>query len=101
MDVPKPIKATTAPNYEAYRTIDEFFLEIKSEVEKKLPEGPDNFRIGCYRLTEGVDTILDDKVHVLYYRNDVLAVVTETRTAFNNVRFSFFKNLENLTLKNP
>ena len=98
-DVPKYMILNTG-EYEAYETIDGFFDSVRKGVlEMKLQgPGPTSFEIRVRGLHNFAPEIIpsDDKLHMLLYYERVVAVVTETRTEFNHVRYDFFKNLEDL-----
>ncbi len=101
MDLPKSVRRITGPNEDVYRQIDEFFVSIRDElVTRGIENGPDYFKITIKNLGEpqirGYTQASDDMMHLLKYKDRVIAVVSETRTETNWVQFDFFKNLEGL-----
>jgi len=42
----------------------------------------------------------DEYAHLLFYKNNVIAAVIETRTPNNYVHFDFFQNLEGILSNN-
>jgi hypothetical protein len=99
MKLPKSIRAITDNHSEIYRKIDRFFTSIRKElIAKGIPDGPDYFKITIKNLCEPSPyaRASDDMMHLLKYRERVIAIVSETRTEANFVQFDFFKNLEGL-----
>ena len=96
MKVPKSVLVNTGEQEKAYRQINNFFDFIKKEIEGKIhiPQRPSRFEIRVNNLY--MQTPLDDTIHMLLYKQRVVACVTETRTEMNYIQFDFFKNLENL-----
>lgn len=84
---------------DVYKKIDEFFEKVKNEIGIKK-DRPSEFEIRlCCPIGKTAEyeiVTLEDKLHMLLYREKVVAVVTETRNSFNYVQFDFFKNLEDL-----
>lgn len=96
MKTPKSIIVNTGDQNPVYETIDRFFESVQKEVER-IPKGPYFERRirGMYRTSEVASeaTPLDDCVHMLLYKDRVIAHVLEIRTEENYIHFSFFKNL--------
>ena len=99
MDLPKSIRANTDDHSKIYGDISKFFIPIRDELVKKgIENGPNYFEITIKSLGEPLKPYreLDGMMHILKYKNRVIAVVSETRTETNFVQFDFFKNLEGL-----
>jgi hypothetical protein len=98
MEVPKPITVNTGEQGEVYRNIERFFLEVKSEIEKKVKEeeGPTKFRIenkNLCKIVAGNSLASNEFAHMLCYRERVVAAVFETRTPWNYIHFDYFMNI--------
>lgn len=93
---PEKIHVNTGESEVAYQTIDEFFISIKEEIQERIPSYEHNFEIRVENACKEGDIPTDDVIHMLRYRDKVVAVVTETRTEFNRVQFDFFQNLEGI-----
>ena len=99
---------TTGEQNRGYELIDEYFERIQRAIDSRfdnLLKQNENLLVHPHfeRRVVGVrplspDTLLreDDSIHMLLYKDKVVAVVTEQRNGFNNVQFSFFDNLEDL-----
>lgn len=97
MDTPKPVLVNTGEQEPVYGQIDDFFKSIEAEIEAIRGKGPFFVRRikGLYEPgAQDLSELSDDYIHMLLYDDRVLACVTELRTAFNRVHFTFFKNLE-------
>ena len=96
MEIPHSITVTTGDQHIAYARIEGFFIGTRADIlEQGYPDGP-HFESSVRGLSHENGQLTDDKVHLFLYRGAVAATVLETRTELNNVRFDFFKNLENL-----
>ena len=89
----------TAPNEDVYGKIDEFFEGTEKEIGVR--DGPSEFERKIYGLCEPFDSTeparrMDGNTQILLYKGRVVALVIETRTEFNYVEFTFFKNLEDI-----
>ena len=102
MKIPASITVNTGEDIEVEvrKTIDDFFRETKSEIKKQInmQEGPSPFRIEIKNLysiaPEPVQS--DNYVHMLFYKQRVVATVLETRTDMNFVHFDYFLNIPKL-----
>ena len=94
VDVPKTVIVNTGDQHLVQGTIDQFFLEIKKEIERaeKLTAGPSPFEIKSGEISYSPGVESNDRITNLYYLGTVAAGVLETRTEFNHVQFTFFKN---------
>ncbi|MBU0929680.1 MAG: hypothetical protein KJ623_01255 [Nanoarchaeota archaeon] len=98
--VPNPITLNTDYHGEISKIIDDFFIETKEFVEEYY-EAPkwDVPKIG-WQIRSGeiaYDTvqITNDRITYLTYRDMfILASVLETRTEFNYVHYTFFRDLD-------
>lgn len=79
-----------------YKKIDEFFEEVKNSIGDR--DGPSFFEIRRKTLCRDEDQgATDDYVHFLLYKEQPVASVLEVRDDRNWIRFTFFKNLEDIT----
>ena len=69
----------------------EEFEKRKKEAEEKQAEGLSELEIKLENHCQGVSTPLENKTHMLLYKQRVMAVVTETRNENNYIQFDFFK----------
>lgn len=100
--VPKPVRVITGDQNIMQKTIDNFFKSTRDYIlrtENVLPMDFEFKAKGPYSNNESSgSTPLDDRVSMLLYREVPVAVVTETRTEFNNVQYCFFLNLDNISV---
>ncbi len=101
MEVPNPITVNTGEDKEVHETMDRFFLEVESEIEKKvsIEKGPSKFRLDVLnlcKLKSGDPLASDEFAHMLFYEERVVAVVLETRTDSNYIHFDYFFNSKSL-----
>jgi hypothetical protein len=94
--VPNSIQVNTGEQEKVSKTIDDFFLETKAFVEKRYNVQQSEFKIKSGELAYNSAQITSDRITYLAYRDMILASVFETRTEFNYVRYTFFRNLESL-----
>jgi hypothetical protein len=105
MKIPDSITINTGEQRKIYGSIEKFFLETKSEIEKKVgvKNAPAKFRIDIVnlcKLTPATPPLESDEfAHRLYYQERVVAVVFETRTGWNYIHFDYFQNLEGILNK--
>ena len=104
MKTPKSMIYNTGEEQPAREKIMEFFLGIADEIEPKKDVQKHHFNIKRSLIYGSKTQVPVEGVHMLFYEQKfeqkVVAVVTETRTPFNYVRFDFFQNLENV-IENP
>lgn len=72
------------------KTIDSFFLETKEFIGKRYEVQESLFRIESGGIAYRQSQITNDRITYFCYKDSVLASVLETRTEFNNIRFTFF-----------
>jgi hypothetical protein len=94
MKIPKSITVNTGEDAEVRKNIERFLLEAKSEIEKRVgtENSPSRFRTDVKQLCKivvGNPLPSDELVHMLYYRERVVAVVFETRTDSNYIHFDY------------
>ncbi|MGA2130020.1 MAG: hypothetical protein ABSG05_00165 [Candidatus Pacearchaeota archaeon] len=92
----KPLETVivnTGDQHKVQRKIDKFFSELVEFLERN--DGADSrfFEIKSGNIAYGGRQVTDDRVTCLFYRDTVMACVTETRTEFNYVSYSFFRNI--------
>lgn len=106
----REITVITGEQDRVYKTIGEFF----NYVQRRIDAAKDNLlaencsllrhphferRVrGTRPLESQPDALIrpDDAVHMLFYKDKVVAVVTESRDDHNYVQFSFFDHLEEM-----
>ncbi len=100
MKIPDTVTVNTGEDSEVRETIDKFFEEVKSEIEKRvcIKESPSKFRLDIANLCESAPTPKqsDNYVHLLFYKERVVAAVFETRTEKNYMHFDYFFNISKL-----
>ncbi|MBI2669405.1 hypothetical protein HYX14_06200 [Candidatus Woesearchaeota archaeon] len=92
--VPNPIIVNTGEQHRVSKTIDDFFLETRDFIQERYNVQEPEFEIKSGELAYHSTQITDDRITYLSYRDMILASVFETRTEFNYVRYTFFRNLE-------
>jgi hypothetical protein len=92
--IPNPIRVNTGDQYKVSKTIDDFFVETKVFIEKTYNVKKLGFEIRSGGIAYNNFQVTDDRVTYLSYRDMVLACVFETRTEFNYVQYTFFRNIE-------
>lgn len=85
--VPKPITVITGDQHTVQKTIDDFFYDM-GEFVKKRYSGPSDFQIKSEEIVRGPDR----RTYMVYNGKIILASVLETRTEFNNVRYTFSRH---------
>ena len=93
--IPKSITVITGGQHEVAKTIDDFFLSTRDFLIKKDGANPRYFEIRLEGTYQKPNTYTDNNVHMLMYKEKVIAAVIETRTSFNNVHYDFFRNINN------
>ena len=105
MEIPESIQYITGDQNRGYYQIDDFFKLIIKEHNLPYPHPHIERRIkylwgdetqGC-PLPQGAYS--DEKAHMLFIRQAVVASVIETRTMSNFVQFDFFYNQKTLETK--
>lgn len=92
MKIPDSITVNTGEQNSEYRKIDEFFKTVVKK-EIKLPFNHPHLEkkvMGMWILYNEAKT--DEHVHMLLYKERVVALVLETRTDANYVHFDYFFN---------
>ncbi len=100
--IPKSITYQTGCQGRGYEQIDEFFNQIAKEKIKLPINHPHVERriMSMYKymhdnqLPQGAYSF--DNAHLLFYKDNIVATVIETRTPYNDVHFDFFYNPETL-----
>lgn len=94
--IPESVTVNTGEEGPVHQTIDRFFQETAEIVKGKYCAHTFDFQIKCGCVAVASDYVIDDAVHYLLYRQQVIACVMETRTEFNYVHYDFFRNLDDL-----
>lgn len=94
--IPETATVNTGDGGRVHRTIDDFFSDTIESLEKD--EGADRrfFEVKSGNITKGGNMmhVTDDRLTYLSYKGYIIACVTETRTEFNYVRYTFFRNTD-------
>ena len=101
---PSSIFASTGEDEEARNTVDNFLNETEEFVKYYLDREEPNFferKIGELAFFDSLhrkgdkfySQVTDNGVTYLTYEGSVLAGVLETRTEFNHIQFTFFRDL--------
>ena len=91
---PNPIRVNTGEQQRVSGTIDCFFSETKEFIEKTYGAQELELEIRSGEVAYNPLQVTDDRITYLSYQDMVLACVFETRTEFNYVQYTFFRNLE-------
>jgi len=100
-DLPKSIRVITGDQHKVQKTIDDFFVSTINYLVDEFGANKRYFEIkleGTYKEPPSMlenKIPLDNRIHMLRYKEGVVAVVLQTRTEFNNVQYDFFRNLKN------
>ena len=95
VEIPKSVMVDTGEQHPIYDQIKCFFDTVRNEVRQVTGSPPIHFERrlrGLYKHAPQ-EVLSDDKIHLLLYRQRVVATVTEIRDDFNRVGFDFFANL--------
>ncbi|MFH1248853.1 MAG: hypothetical protein V1660_01765 [archaeon] len=93
--VPKSITVITGDQHRVRKTIDDFFIETKEHLVGNFGANLMYLEIRLEGTYLKPTAYTDNNVHMLLYKERVIAAVIETRTSFNNVHYDFFRNLSN------
>jgi len=91
--IPNQIIVNIGNQHSVQKTIDDFFLETKEFIEENYDVLGLDFEIKSGEIAYQ-RLISNDRVTYLSYRDMILAGVLETRTEFNYVQYTFFRNIE-------
>src|SRR3972149_1962493 len=101
-NIPKAITVSIEEKSRVSKTIEDFFVETKEFVEQVHGlNNPSYFEVksgnvnsDSLQMKYGTPLHLtNDRVTYLLYKDKVLASVLETRTEFNHVRYTFFRDV--------
>ena len=94
MEVPKCVSRNTGEQVAIVETIDNFFTNTKEYIEEVLFNTMrEDFEIKNPELTYNRIESNDGLAYLLYKEKYIIAGVIETRTAFNNLHYTFFRDL--------
>ncbi|MFH0831872.1 MAG: hypothetical protein V1886_03340 [archaeon] len=93
--IPKSITVITGDQHKVAEIIDNFFIETKDHLLNKFGANPQHLEIRLEGTYQKPNALLENNVHMLLYKEKVIATVIETRTSFNNVHYDFFRNMNN------
>jgi hypothetical protein len=94
--VPGSITVNTGGQERIAQLIDQFMQETVEAVKSLVGAHEHDFRIESGELSDGPSHVTDNRSTYLKYKERVVAVIMETRTELNFVRYDFFRNLEGL-----
>jgi hypothetical protein len=92
--IPNPITVNTGEQEEVTKVIDDFFVETRGFIEKHYRVQRLDWQIKSGELAYHSGQITDDRITYLAYRDSIIASIFETRTEFNRVQYTFFRNLD-------
>ena len=102
MKVPKAVLTEVRPTPEIQKLMDDFFLNAEDYIQTKLMECDDSlFEVKSADFAYGSDSAhglekvnSDNRItYVEFKEKYIIAGMLETRTAFNNLEFTFFRDL--------
>ena len=95
MKVPKSIFRQVSPASDIYKLMQDFFINAKDYVQEKLIEKDYLFKIKSAELAYNPDEVnLVNRITYLEFKEKyVIAGMLETRTRFNDLQFTFFRDL--------
>lgn len=94
-EVPKSIRVNTGDQYKVQRTIDDFFVRTRDRLVEMMGVDKKFFEVQVKGWVASPTTLDAGGAQMLLYKENVVAVVTETRTDFNYCQYDFFLNLDN------
>lgn len=94
---PKPIQVNTGEQETLTEIIDNFFAETRKYFEANHKINPIHWNIESGEIYPLPSIQSNDRATYLLYKDNVVALVLETRTEFNYVRYTFFRELNLLT----
>ncbi len=92
--LPPSIIVNTGEQENVSKTIDDFFVETRDFVRQTYEVYESEFNIRSGELAYNSAQLTDERITYLSYKSMILASVFETRTEFNHVMYTFFRNLE-------
>ena len=94
--IPDAVTVNTGDQHLVRQTIDDFFMDTAEHLKTNygLRPGPNPFIIESGALAYNGLTPGDDRVTYLSFCQKIVATVMETRTDFNHVQYTFFRNLD-------
>ena len=90
---PKPIRAYTGDQEKVSKTIDDFFSETRKFIEAHYVVSPPYWEIKSGTISYG-QRPSNDRITYLKYQDIIFAQVLETRTEFNNIRYTFSRHIK-------
>ena len=96
MKVPKAIFRQVNPTQDVQELMDKFFINTKEYVQNKLEKNVNHlFEIKSAKLTYGPNKVnLDNRITYLEFNEKyIISGMFETRTPFNDLQFTFFRDL--------
>ena len=94
--IPYSVTVNTGDQHLMRPTIDDFFMDTAEHLKTNygLRPGPHPFIIESGEIAYPGLTTSNDRVTYLSFFRKIVATVMETRTSFNHVQYTFFRNLE-------
>jgi hypothetical protein len=99
MNIPKPVTVGPGDQQQVYPTIDKFFDDVHEYLTVKL-----KLRRGMHPYFEKDERMMwidedvgaHEKIKYLKFHDQVIALAIETRTSFNDIRFDYLTNFNDL-----
>ncbi len=99
--VPNSLVVNTGEQHEISKTIDDFFVGTKEFIQETYKVQELDFQIKSGELAYHSSQITSDRITYLSYKDIIFASVIETRSEFNHIRYTFFKNMNDLKNLTP
>lgn len=93
--IPPSVRVNTGEQSKVRSTIDDFLEEVYQTVADQLNLEKGN-ELHPYFEIKNSSTLNNENFTYLKYKDNVIAIVTKTRTEFNYVQYDFFLNLDNI-----
>ena len=92
--IPAHITVNTGEQHKITKTIDDFFIETNNFIKQNYKIQDEHIEIKSGQRAIPPSQISNDRITYLSYKNTPVAIVLETRTEFNHVEYTFFRNLD-------
>jgi len=90
--IPRTIVVNTGEQKDVARTIDNFFIDTKKDIERFYEVKKSDWKIQSGNISYNSNQITDDRITYLLCQDVMLAGVFERRTEFNRIEYSFFRS---------
>jgi hypothetical protein len=94
--IPESITVNTGDQHQVVPLIDQFMAETLESVKKAIEAHDHDFKVESGEVSDGPNHVSNDRVTYLRFKDQVVALVMETRTELNHVRYDFFRDMRGL-----